>query len=523
MKKRLLTLTLLILSIAFSLLLCACKSTDSDTEKTPPPKREQATECEHKWETKSQILPSCMNEGETVMSCMLCSESMTVSLPKTECSYTPTFDLRDNSFSYIDLICDLNPLHKVSIIAMQDIEEIESTCIEHGKTVIKASGVYKGVLYTMEPVEIEKPLAKCNVAYDYTLLTKESGCAGGYEGVGTCLWCGTAFETNIEYNHYSLEYTHIPLPSDTTCGGEVEVFGCLCGKKKTIKVLDNCPSQYVDVNVSVSNSDGLITETKTQVCSICLRKDVTVSTYKEKNKIIRQHVTVYAFDGTVLFDDESYNHDNEGHTLTYKCNPDEIKSCVHGYRREYTCLDCDFTDAKFITTHEYESTVTVLNSTSSSHYAYVRDSKSCLCGYVSEERYIYYPNCAFFTTDIEKVLPDGYTALSGSYAHECSCRLIHYKGTLIKDEDGKKYSVLIFAKDGSVLYFSEKPLEDTDAKDELENPTGSNSDVQAAINKILENYTLKELETLVSEATDPDMKAAYEYLLELKRHQIFYQ
>lgn len=394
MKKRILTLTLLALSIIFVLLLCSCKGNEDETDIKRPPYTDTFVPCVHKWETKSQILPSCSRDGETVMECVFCNKTKTVTSPKTECNYLVRWEWYNEKTSVSAYFtCPDNKAHNYTtngtITSRVNGDLIsKSTCTTQGKRAHRATVTYKGKVYSTELITyIPKS------AHNYVSVTESLGsyCFAGTKTYQKCSHCGTLKwgSERTEYNHTEVKsLERYNLADYGYCGGYAEIRGCECGTTRYLNVYSTCAELKLS-DISITEGDGgEIISRDVKLCSACGLSLITESTeiYNGKEYVLLCESTELSLDEETKL--TNYRASSDVHESLLPNHELKVstegflQSCKGGYFVVLECSDCSY-KKKFHTRGHY-----LVNETVSLDEFGVCGieitAQRCHCGYVGD-------------------------------------------------------------------------------------------------------------------------------------------
>ncbi len=324
MKKRIFSLILLIISVFAVLTLSACNGRDSSQEQKAPSLPEQESECEHRWEMKSQTLPTCISEGKVSMECTFCDKTRTVDTIG-ECDYDICWEWNeDHSIASLALKCPLEESHSKTVKADIKTLTVSKTCTERGSTTKIASATYEGVTYTDKYV-IDYGLGGHDYLYSYELVGES--CEDGIIRTLTCKNCDKVQKDVVSTVHY-YRYERIKLYSfeelGLCSGSYVTCDSCLCGERKR--------------NYTVSFGGCLITERHTY------DSDGNITYQKHELNCARCGVSAITERGIIYHTPTERNY--EAYNITrYRLNEEitlinaEIDAGVHGkfnHELEYT-------------------------------------------------------------------------------------------------------------------------------------------------------------------------------------------
>lgn len=422
MKKRIFTLILLIISLLAVLTLSACNGKDSSQEQKAPSQPEQSSECEHRWEMKSQTLPTCISEGKVSMECAFCNETKTVS-KVGECDYDIYLEWNDNhTAASLVLKCPLDKSHSKSINAAIEVVTVQKSCTQNGSITKIASASYEGVTYTDKYV-IDYGFGRHDYLYSYELLGKS--CEDGIIRTLTCKNCDHVQKDVVSTAHY-YRYERIKLYSfeelGLCSGSYVTCDSCLCGEVKKNYTVSFGGCSIIESHTY--NSDGNITYQKHEFsCARCGasatgERGIIYHTPTERNYEAYDITTYRLNDEITLVNAETSAgvHDMFNHELEYTYTPPTNER--YPYTKTARCTSCPF----FFEAYHYHMGETYYELLGDKCTDGVKRTVNCTeCKNVIE--YIYYDHQTksdLEVYDLENYFEncDGYATVSECYCGE---------------------------------------------------------------------------------------------------------
>ncbi len=466
MKKLLTTLTLLAASIIFIFTLCSCQeSGDDGTKIVYVDKDEKYGYCEHRWETKSQTLPNCTVEGETVMQCRRCGKKQTTKIPTVDCEFKASWEMyNNNSAASLFLTCVNNPLHTHTTNAIiTGRSTVKATCRVKGAEIYNLKAIFNGKEFTTVHI-VEKSYGR-HPGYTKKTVPLGDFCYDGIETIEQCTSCDYVSSKNVSYDHMYEAETRYDLSVYGYCDGYISYQVCVCGcfNKLTIKNTACKTTKKID-EYTVSADGNEIYSRSIEKCEECGLSVITeachygVNITPSDSNMTYKKTTVLLSEDVLLGGSVAYNrHSSTEHNVTVETK-NLGEACTDGVIVTKTCNDCIYTSKYLTKGHTYTKETTHVENGACGLNVVV---ERCHCGYVGDI-YVNNVTCSLseitatehFGTEMESIS-------SAAKAHKCeTCGLSYFIGlVLVEGNTDGRFTFLYYVEFCSVKINNETVFE----------------------------------------------------------------
>ena len=432
MKKRLFSLIFLAISLVLIFFICSCQDDKNEGTKVVFIDRDEKYGYhEHSWETVSQTLPTCTDEGETVMQCKRCHKINKVSVPTVECEYEVSWDMYNgNTVASVVFSCKRNSAHNYTTNAIiQDKDIVMASCQTPGKEIYDLAAYYKGKEYKTEYVVTKK-----YGGHRYVTVTESLGdfCYDGVKTVEKCKACGYVRSSSTRYDHLSKqEVARYDLSKLGYCDGTVIYKACACGCQTEL-TFENLTCKTTEKIDEYTVNGKNVYSRSIKSCSNCALKIVTESAYYGENitpsgaNIVFRRTSVSLSDEISLETSITYNnHKTTNHTFSYEFESLGEK-CTDGVIVTKTCNECIYT-IKYLT--KGHTPLAETTHFGEGECGFDVTVMRCHCGYVDDIK-IENKTCDFIEINASEHF--GYDVSYTESAYKCeTCGTSHFIGSVL--------------------------------------------------------------------------------------------